>query len=112
MLSERRLQRSASDLPRTEFSPTARDLSATMIEAAVAAFARQSVGRITLRGVLAVATVDVRPEPVNSPWVEGFVLDRHVISSRPIGYFGEHMQFETTRSPLAELVYQLKYRIS
>ena len=56
------------------------------------------------------ATVDVHPEPVNGPWIEGFVLDRHVISSRPIGYFGEHMQFETTRSPLGELVYQLKYR--
>ena len=25
-------------------------------------------------------------------------------------YVGEHMQFETTRSPLGELVYQLKYR--
>jgi predicted amidophosphoribosyltransferase len=33
-----------------------------------------------------------------------------VISSRPIGYVGEHMQFETTRSALGELVYQLKYR--
>jgi competence protein ComFC len=32
------------------------------------------------------------------------------ISSRPIGYAGEHMQFETTRSTLGELVYQLKYR--
>ena len=37
-------------------------------------------------------------------------MDRHVISSQPIGYVGEHMQFETTRSPLGELVYQLKYR--
>jgi predicted amidophosphoribosyltransferase len=42
--------------------------------------------------------------------MEGFVLDRHVLSSRPLGYLGEHMQFETTRSPLGELVYQLKYR--
>ena len=52
----------------------------------------------------------MHPEPVDGPWIEGFVLDRHVISSRPIGYLGEHMQFETTRSPLGELVYQLKYR--
>ena len=44
------------------------------------------------------------------PVDEGFVLDRHVISSRPIGYLGEHMQFETTRSALGELIYQLKYR--
>lgn len=40
----------------------------------------------------------------------GSSWDRHVISSRPIGYVGEHMQFETTRSALGELVYQLKYR--
>lgn len=33
-----------------------------------------------------------------------------MISSRPIEYVGEHMQFDTTRSPLGELVYQLKYR--
>ena len=30
--------------------------------------------------------------------------------SRPIGYFREPMQFDTTRSPLGELIYQLKYR--
>jgi hypothetical protein len=54
--------------------------------------------------------VPCKPEPIDGPWIEGFVLDRHVISSHPIGYVGEHMQFETTRSPLGELVYQLKYR--
>lgn len=56
------------------------------------------------------AIVEVHPEQIDGPWIEGFVLDRHVISSRPIGYVGEHMQFETTRSALGELVYQLKYR--
>jgi predicted amidophosphoribosyltransferase len=56
------------------------------------------------------AVVEVHPEPIDGPWIEGFALDRHVISSRPIGYVGEHMQFETTRSTLGELVYQLKYR--
>jgi predicted amidophosphoribosyltransferase len=56
------------------------------------------------------AVVEVHPEPIDGPWIEGFVLDRHVISSRPIGHAGEHMHFETTRSPLGELVYQLKYR--
>jgi competence protein ComFC len=56
------------------------------------------------------AVVEVHPEPIDGPWIEGFVLDRHVISSRPIGYAGEHMQFETTRSALGELVYQVKYR--
>lgn len=56
------------------------------------------------------AVVEVHPMPIDGPWIEGFVLDRHVISSVPIGYLGEHMQFETTRSALGELVYQLKYR--
>jgi competence protein ComFC len=43
-------------------------------------------------------------------------VDRRVRSGsprdlqRPIGYLGEHMQFDTTRSALGELVYQLKYR--
>jgi competence protein ComFC len=57
-----------------------------------------------------VAVVEIHPEHIDGPWIDGFVLDRHVLSSRPIGYLGEHMQFETTRSPLGELVYQLKYR--
>ena len=55
------------------------------------------------------AVVEVHPVPIDGPWIEGFVLDRHVLSSVPIGYLGEHMQFETTRSALGELVYQLKY---
>ena len=56
------------------------------------------------------AVVEVHPAPIDGPWIEGFVLDRHVISAVPIGYLGEHMQFDTTRSALGELVYQLKYR--
>jgi competence protein ComFC len=57
-----------------------------------------------------VAIVEVHPEGIVGPWIDGVVLDRHVISSQPIGYHGEHMQYDTTRSPLGELVYQLKYR--
>ena len=56
------------------------------------------------------AVLEVHPVPIDGPWIEGFVLDRHVISSVPTGYLGEHMQFDTTRSALGELVYQLKYR--
>lgn len=56
------------------------------------------------------AVVEIHPEHIDGPWIDGFVLDKHVLSSRPIGYLGEHMQFETTRSLLGELVYQLKYR--
>ena len=44
------------------------------------------------------AVVEVHPVPIDGPWIEGFVLDRHVISSVPIGYLGEQMQFDTTRS--------------
>src|SRR5437867_5198191 len=54
--------------------------------------------------------VATNPERIDGPWVDGCVLDRHVISARPIGYVGDYMQFDTTRSPLGELVYQLKYR--
>jgi competence protein ComFC len=57
-----------------------------------------------------VAIVEIHPQNIRGPWVEGFVLDQHVLSSQPIGYVGEHMQFETIRTPLGELVYQLKYR--
>ena len=42
-------------------------------------------------------------------WREGFALDIHTISSTPMGYneYG-HMQFDTTRSELGELLYRLK----
>lgn len=54
------------------------------------------------------AIVETHPEQIAGPWIEGFVLDKHVIKSIPIGYLGEHMQFDTTRSALGELVYQFK----
>ncbi|HEY9085260.1 MAG TPA: hypothetical protein VIN40_04895 [Candidatus Tyrphobacter sp.] len=43
-------------------------------------------------------------------WKQGFALDLHTISSVPLGYneFG-HMQFETTRTELGDLLYRLKY---
>jgi hypothetical protein len=66
--------------------------------------------RTSIRRCRLVAIVEVHPERIDGPWTDGFVLDRHVVSSRPIGYLGEHMQFETIRSTLGELVYQLKYR--
>lgn len=44
-------------------------------------------------------------------WRQGFALDLHTISSVPIGYneFG-HMQFDTTRSEVGELLFKLKNR--
>lgn len=44
-------------------------------------------------------------------WRKGFALDLHTISSTAVGYneYG-HMQFETVRSELGELLYKLKNR--
>lgn len=44
-------------------------------------------------------------------WDLGYSLDKHTISSIPIGpnEFG-HMQFDTTRSEVGEALFQLKYR--
>ena len=57
------------------------------------------------------AVVEVHPVPIDGPWIRG-VLSSIATSSPavPIGYLGEHMQFDTTRSALGELVYQLEYR--
>ncbi len=43
-------------------------------------------------------------------WKRGYALDLHTVSSIPIGEneYG-YMQFETTRSPLGDLLYKLKY---
>ena|ERR1700677_4484990 len=45
-------------------------------------------------------------------WRQGFALDLHTLSSVPIGEneFG-HMQFDTTRSEVGELLYRLKNRL-
>jgi competence protein ComFC len=44
-------------------------------------------------------------------WKQGFALDLHTLSSTPIGSneFG-HMQFDTTRSEVGELLFRLKNR--
>jgi predicted amidophosphoribosyltransferase len=44
-------------------------------------------------------------------WRVGYALDLQTLSSTPIGYneFG-HMQFDTKRSEIGELLYRLKYR--
>jgi len=56
-------------------------------------------------------TVQVHPTEINGAWDQGYVLDRHTVSSTMIGYneFG-HPEFDTVRSELGELVYRLKYR--
>jgi predicted amidophosphoribosyltransferase len=51
------------------------------------------------------------PRQIIGKWQEGYALDVHTLSSIPIGHneFG-HMQFETTRSEVGELLYRLKNR--
>lgn len=53
----------------------------------------------------------VQPRQILGKWRKGFALDIHTISSVSIGYneFG-HMQFETTRSEIGELLFKLKNR--
>jgi predicted amidophosphoribosyltransferase len=42
------------------------------------------------------------------PWVEGYVLDYHTVSSTPTG--DPYFRFETKRTELGELLFRLKYR--
>ncbi len=51
------------------------------------------------------------PIPVEGAWRRGWTLDVHTTSSVLIGYdHNDRAQFDTTRSALGELVYQLKYK--
>lgn len=43
-----------------------------------------------------------------TPWVDGYVLDYHTISSTPTG--DPYYKFDTKRTELGELLYQVKYR--
>lgn len=54
---------------------------------------------------------DINPIEMHGEWDLGYSLDVHVLSSIPIGEdpFG-HMQFDTTRSPIGEALFRLKYR--
>lgn len=53
----------------------------------------------------------IHPIPLKGNWSEGYALDKHVLQSIPLGEdaYG-HMHFDTTRSEIGELVYQLKYK--
>lgn len=51
------------------------------------------------------------PAAVQGAWSLGWTLDVHTTSSEFLGYDESgHPQFATTRSPLGELLFQLKYR--
>ena len=55
--------------------------------------------------------VAINPIPIAGPWDEGFALDLHTVSSQYLGddAYG-NPQFDTARSPVGELLFQLKYR--
>jgi len=57
------------------------------------------------------AVVEIHPQGIAGSWKSGIALDFHTTSSTPAGYneFG-HMQFDTVRPEIAELLYRLKYR--
>lgn len=54
--------------------------------------------------------VTIHPQRIFGNWGFGVALDVHTTSSTPVGYndYG-HMQFDTVRPEIAELLYQLKY---
>ena len=54
-------------------------------------------------------SVRINPRKLRGPWVAGYALDLHTLSSTFLGHdaFG-HPEFETKRSPLGDLLYRLK----
>ena len=57
------------------------------------------------------ALVKINPIKIEGRWQSGVALDLHTTSSSPIGpnEFG-HMQFDTVRPEIAELLFRLKNR--
>ncbi len=55
--------------------------------------------------------MNINLKQIYGNWDEGYALDRHVISSTPIGYndYGR-MQFDTNRTDAGEALFLLKYR--
>lgn len=56
-------------------------------------------------------SVQITPRSLRGPWLSGFALDVHTISSTFLGNDSlGHPQFDTVRSPIGEPVYRLKYK--
>jgi len=55
-----------------------------------------------------VPVVATNPSKILGPWTTGWVLARHTVSSAPTG--DPYYPFDTKRTELGELLYQLKYR--
>ena len=57
------------------------------------------------------AIVEIHPIKIEGRWRSGVALDLHTTISTPVGYNAQgHMQFETVRPEIAELLYRLKNR--
>jgi competence protein ComFC len=56
-------------------------------------------------------SVQIKPKALRGDWKQGFALDVHTTGITFIGHneYG-HPEFDTTRSPLGELLYRLKYK--
>lgn len=60
---------------------------------------------------MTIGTTEINPQPLESPfWRWGYALDVHSIKSVPLAYGPSgHMTYDTTRSAVGEMLYQLKY---
>lgn len=54
------------------------------------------------------ASVPVRPIAIKGPWGDGYVLDYHTIHGKSTS--DPYFRFDTKRTELGELLFQLKYR--
>ena len=55
-------------------------------------------------------SVEINPRRLQGPWADGYALHVHTLSSTYLGDEFGHPTFDTKRSPVGELLYQLKYR--
>jgi competence protein ComFC len=56
-------------------------------------------------------SINIKPQKIKGRWQEGYALDLHTIGSTFLGHdaFG-NPQFDTSRTPIGDLLYKLKYR--
>lgn len=54
--------------------------------------------------------VEIAPKLITGEWSEGYALDYHTVGTQFLGYnsYG-HPEYQTTRTPLGELMFRLKY---
>lgn len=57
--------------------------------------------------------VEIHPQKIEGRWTSGVALDFHTTSSTLVGYTeGGYKKYDTVRPPIAELLYQLKYKFN